>query len=130
MHPAVSRATGKIAAWYSDRTHRPEWKLAIFAPDGRGAQYALNPTANSRPDTPIRWTPKGDAISFLDYEHSVANIWVLPLGGRVPRPITSFELDDIYSFDWSPNGALLYSRGLTTSDVVLICDFSSLKDGE
>jgi serine/threonine protein kinase/Tol biopolymer transport system component/tetratricopeptide (TPR) repeat protein len=130
MHPAVSRTTGQIAAWYSDRPDSPEWKLAIFAPDGRGPLYVLNPTAHARPDTPIRWTPNGAAISFLDYEHSVANIWVLPLDGRAPRPVTSFDSGDIYSFDWTPSGALLYSRGLTTSDVVLIRDVSSLKEGK
>jgi Tol biopolymer transport system component len=128
MHPAVSRTTGRIAAWYSDKTDRPEWKLAIFAPDGGGPQYVLNPTANARPDTPVRWMPKGDAISFLDYAHSVANIWMLPIDGRPPRALTSFDSGDIFSFDWSSKGGLLYSRGLTTSDVVLIRDVSSSKE--
>jgi eukaryotic-like serine/threonine-protein kinase len=130
MHPAVSRTTGRIAAWYSDKTDRPEWKLAIFAPDGEGPQCVLNPTANARPDTPIRWMPKGDAVSFLDYAHSVANIWMLPIDGRPPRALTSFDSGDIFSFDWSPKGELLYSRGLTTSDVVLIRDVSSSKESK
>ena len=130
MHPAVSRTTGRIAAWYSDKLDRPEWKLAIFAPDGAGPQYVLNPTANARPDTPIRWMPTGDAISFLDYEHSVANIWMLSIDGRPPRALTSFDSGEIFSFDWSPKGELLYSRGLTTSDVVLIRDVGSSKESQ
>jgi serine/threonine protein kinase/Tol biopolymer transport system component/tetratricopeptide (TPR) repeat protein len=125
MHPAVSRTSGRIAAWYSDKTDRPEWKLAIFAPDSGRPQEVLNPTPNARPDTVLRWTPKGDAISFLDYAHSVANIWMIPINGRPPRALTSFDSGDIFSFDWSPQGDLLYSRGLTTSDVVMIRDVSA-----
>ena len=125
MHPAVSRTTGRIAAWYSEKTDRPEWKLAILAPEGGGPQRVLNPTPNARPDTVLRWMPKGDAISLLDYAHSVANIWMVPVDGRPPRPLTSFDSGDIFSFDWSPEGDLLYSRGLTTSDVVLIRDVSA-----
>ena len=90
----------------------------------------LNPTPNARPDTPIRWMPKGDAISFLDYAHSAANIWMLPIDGRPARALTSFDSGDIYSFDWSPKGGLLYSRGLTTSDVVLIRDLRSSKESK
>jgi TolB protein len=130
MHPAVSRADGRIAAWYSDKAERPEWKLAIFAPDGGAPLRVLSPTANSRPDTPIRWMPKGDAISFLDYGHPGVNIWALPLDGRPARPLTSFASGDIFSFDWSRDGRLVFSRGLTTADVVLIRDMTSRKRSE
>ncbi|MBV8834834.1 MAG: hypothetical protein JO108_37040 [Acidobacteriaceae bacterium] len=72
--------------------------------------------------------PKDDAIALLDYANSAANIWELPIDGRrPPRPLTSFDSGEIFSFDWSPDGALLYSRGLTTSDVVLIRDLNASK---
>jgi hypothetical protein len=74
--------------------------------------------------------PKDDAISFLDYAHSVANIWMLPVNGGQPRPLTSFDSGEIFSFDWSPKGELLYSRGLTTSDVVLIRDITASKESK
>jgi eukaryotic-like serine/threonine-protein kinase len=125
MHPAVSRANGQIAAWYSDRNDAPDWKLAIFAPTGGAPLRVLNATPNARPDSPIRWTPKGDAISFLEYAHSASNIYVVPLDGRPPRAVTSFDSGEIFSFDWSPNGDLIYSRGLSTADVVLIRDLNS-----
>ena len=127
MHPAVSRTDGRIAAWYSRTTDNPQWKIAIFPPEGGDPLQVLNPTPNAKPDTPIRWTPKGDAISFLDYAHSASNIWVLPLNGAPARALTSFESGEIYSFDWSRDGSLIYSRGLTTADVVLIRDVRSLK---
>ncbi len=127
MHPAVARGSGQVAAWYSDRTDAPQWKIGIFAPTGGAPLRVLNPTANARPDTPIRWTPKENALSSLDYAHSASNIWLLPVDGHPPHPLTSFESGEIYSFDWSPKGDLVYSRGLTTSDVVLIRDLNSSK---
>jgi Tol biopolymer transport system component len=127
MHPAVSPIDGRIAAWYSRTTNDPQWKIAIFSPEGGDPLQVLNPTPDARPDTPIRWTPKGDAISFLDYGHSACNIWVLPLNGGPARPLTSFESGEIYSFDWSRDGSSVYSRGLTTADVVLIRDVPSVK---
>jgi serine/threonine protein kinase/Tol biopolymer transport system component/tetratricopeptide (TPR) repeat protein len=129
MHPAVSRTDGRIAAWYSRTIDNPQWKIAIFAPEGGEPLKVLNPTPDARPDTPIRWTPSGNAISFLDYAHSASNIWVLPLDGGPARPLTSFESGEIYSFDWSRDGSLVYSRGLTTADVVLIRDMP-LKKGK
>ncbi len=130
MHPAVARATGRVAAWYSERTDTPEWKIGIFAPNGGSPLRVLNPTVNARPDTPIRWMQKENAISSLDYAHSASNIWMLPVDGRPPQPLTSFDSGEIYSFDWSPKGELVYSRGLTTSDVVLIRDLKASKVAE
>jgi hypothetical protein len=125
MHPAVSHTDGKIAAWYSETTENPHWKLAIFAPERGEPLRTYNPTSDARPDTPLRWTAKGDAISFLDYARGCSNIWLQPVDGRASYPITSFNSGDIYSFDWSRGGALVYSRGLTTADVVLIRDMNA-----
>jgi eukaryotic-like serine/threonine-protein kinase len=127
MHPAVARASGQVAAWYSERTDTPQWKIGIFAPSGGAPVRVLNPTVNARPDTPIRWMQAENAISSLDYAHSASNIWMLPMDGRPPHPLTSFNSGEIYSFDWSSKGQLVYSRGLTTSDVVLIRDLNSSK---
>jgi Tol biopolymer transport system component/TolB-like protein/tetratricopeptide (TPR) repeat protein len=127
MHPAVSPVDGKIATWYSDVTETPHWKIAIFRPDGGEPLAVFNPTPDARPDTPLRWTAKGDGIAFLDYGHSASNIWLQPVDGRAPRPITSFDSGEIYSFDWSRDGTLVYSRGLTTADVVLIRDVNASK---
>jgi eukaryotic-like serine/threonine-protein kinase len=125
QHPAVSRVDGRIAAWYSETVENPHWKLAIFPPDGGLPLQTYNPTRDARPDTPLRWTAKGDAISFLDYAQGCSNVWLQPVDGSAPHPVTSFNSGDIYSFDWSRDGSLLYSRGLTTADVVLIRDMNA-----
>jgi TolB protein len=127
MHPAVSAINERIAAWYSATNHTPKWKLAIFAPEGGAPLRVLNPTANARPDTPLRWMPSEDAISLLDYGQSGTNLYALPLDGGPARALTSFHSGEIFSFDWSPQGALVYSHGMTTADVVLIREIDSAK---
>jgi serine/threonine protein kinase/Tol biopolymer transport system component/tetratricopeptide (TPR) repeat protein len=127
MHPAVSRVDGRIAAWYSETVENPQWKLAVFAPEGGEPLRTYNPPSDAKPDTLLRWTPQGDAISFLDYAQGRSNIWLQPVDGSPARALTSFTSEDIYSFDWSRNGSLVYSRGLTTQDVVLIRDMNAWK---
>ncbi|MBV8811727.1 MAG: hypothetical protein JO033_23915 [Acidobacteriaceae bacterium] len=55
---------------------------------------------------------------------------MLPFDGRPPRPSRHSIPAIFISFDRSPQGALLYSRALTTSDVVLIRDVTTSKESE
>src|SRR6185503_1705182 len=112
MHPAVSRRTAKIASWYSATSDDPHWKLAVFAPEGGEPLQVFDPAVTVRPDTLLRWTPDGRAISFLEYRDGVSNIWLQPVDGGVARPLTRFTSGEIFSFDWSHDGTLVYSRGL------------------
>ena len=50
----------------------------------------------------------------------VPRAWTID--GAPPRQITNFNTDRIFSFDFSKNGDLIYSRGLRTNDIVLITD--------
>jgi Tol biopolymer transport system component len=51
----------------------------------------------------------------------VSNIWIQPLDGGAPKQITHFKSDQIFWFEWSPDGKQLgVSRGAITSDVVMI----------
>jgi Tol biopolymer transport system component/TolB-like protein/Tfp pilus assembly protein PilF len=122
MHPAVSPTDDKIAAWYSPTASNPRWQLAIFSADGGEPLRTYTPTPDAKPDTRLRWTPKGDAIGFMDYANGASNIWLQPIDGRAPHAITSFSAGDIYAFDWSKDGRLVYSRGLISADVLLIQD--------
>ena len=122
MHPAVSPKDGQIAAWWSSTVGNPHWKIATFGADGGSARRVFAPTPAAYPDTTLRWTPSGDGIAYLDHAGGAANIWVQPLDGSRLRHLTDFTSGDIYSFDWSSDNRLLYSRGLTTSDVVLVRD--------
>jgi dipeptidyl aminopeptidase/acylaminoacyl peptidase len=43
-----------------------------------------------------------------------------PLAGGEPKQVTNFKADRIFSFDWSRDRRLACSRGIVTSDVVVI----------
>jgi hypothetical protein len=62
-------------------------------------------------------------LIYLDNKAGVSNLWSQPVDGGAARQLTDFKSDLIFSFDWSRDGKLLAcSRGITTTDVVLIND--------
>jgi Tol biopolymer transport system component/tetratricopeptide (TPR) repeat protein len=126
-HPAVSPKDGKIACWYSEDLDNPHWKLAVFPPEGGAPLRVFDPAPAVKPDSILRWTPSGNAITFLDGRAGNYNIWLQPIDGRPPHPLTSFTSGEIFSFAWSADGKLAYSRGMSTSDVVLVRDTTTAK---
>ena len=122
MYPAMA-PDGKMACWINDQPGKPLWKIVVFRPDG-GVLRTFGFEGNVMPSPRLRWTPESDAITYIDRRSGVSNVWIQPLDGRPARQLTSFTWGQIYSFDWTPDGRLVYSRGMTTSDVVLIRDGS------
>jgi hypothetical protein len=56
--------------------------------------------------------------------NGVSNILLLPLDASAPKQLTDFKTDQIFWFDFSRDGKqLAVSRGIQTSDVILIRDF-------
>jgi Tol biopolymer transport system component len=121
-HPAVSRKDGKIAAWYSESIERPNWKLAVFGPEGGTPLQLFTPEVAITPDSQLAWNPAGDAITCLGQQDGAWNLWMQPIDGHKPWRLTSFKSGQIYSFDWSKDSKLVYSQGMTTSDVVMLHD--------
>ncbi|HUS09208.1 MAG TPA: hypothetical protein VMZ30_01990 [Pyrinomonadaceae bacterium] len=73
----------------------------------------------------VRWRPDGLSLAYIMNRDGISNIWIQPLDGRPAKQVTSFKSDQIFWFDWSPDGRQLgVSRGHVTSDVVLIKDLS------
>jgi eukaryotic-like serine/threonine-protein kinase len=69
------------------------------------------------------WTPDGRGFAYLN-EDDPANIWIQPIDGGSPRPLTHFTDRRITSFAWSPDGKrLAASRATILSDLVLIKGF-------
>jgi Tol biopolymer transport system component len=120
----------------------PFWNLSIVPFAGGPPLQTFNVTSESRPNS--RWTPDGRAIiynvthggvlsgvtnrGFTLAEGSilsgVTNLWIQALGGGPPKQLTNFASESFFSFDWSRDGKrLVYGRGMTSSDAVLINDF-------
>ena len=74
----------------------------------------------------IRWSPKGDALQYLQTQEGATNLWEQRLDGGGPRQLTHFSVAQIFDFDWSHDQKrLLMTRGELTRDVVLIENFQS-----
>ena len=75
--------------------------------------FELPSTAES--DLGCRWTPDGQALTYVDTPKGVTNVWSQPLEGGAPRRITGFTSDQIFTFDWSRDGKqLALFRGTPT----------------
>jgi Tol biopolymer transport system component len=114
-------------------TVSPDGTLVAYAyrDDDGPFRLAVAPLAGGEPvstfelpatyERPLRWTPDGRAVAYLDSRNGASNILAQPLDGGAPLPLTSFTADRILSFAWSPDGRqLAMSRGTSRSDVVLI----------
>jgi len=71
----------------------------------------------------VRWSPDGRGLVYINNRGGVSNLWMQPLDEGKPVQLTNFQTDQIFYFDWSPNGKQLsLARGTATSDVVLFSD--------
>jgi Tol biopolymer transport system component len=70
-----------------------------------------------------RWTPDGKSVAYIVTENGVSNIWLQPIDGGQPRPLTDFKIESIYNFAYSADGSRLYvARGQQIRDAMLIRD--------
>ncbi len=119
--PSLSPDGKFVAYHYLDSTfERSRWGIGIISlEDGkRVKRFDFPSTVTERL---VKWTRDGKAIAFLNSPGGVPNIWLQPLEGGDPRPLTDFPSDDIIAFNWNADGSqLAVIRGVETSDVLLI----------
>jgi Tol biopolymer transport system component len=119
LAPAVSPDGKLIACFYWDEEPNSRWKIAVFPFEGgEPLRVFPQPVRNS---APVRWTPDGRAVTYVDTVGSVSNLWLQPLEGGAPRPLTAFKSDLIFGFEWSRDGQRLACvRGIWERDLVLL----------
>jgi Tol biopolymer transport system component/DNA-binding winged helix-turn-helix (wHTH) protein len=119
--PSLSPDGQYIAYHYLDGSLAPmRWGIGISTiEDGkRIKRFDFSSTVVERL---VKWTRDGKAIAFLNSPNGVPNIWLQPLDGGTPKPLTDFPSDNIIAFNWNADGSkLAVIRGVETSDVVLI----------
>ena len=120
--PAISPDGRMIAAVYSDEDPNSPARIAVIPFEGGEPTKIFDipqPTwAN------VRWTPEGNALTYVITAGGVSNIWSQPIAGGAPKQLTDFKSDQIFWFNWSGDGKqIVASRGVETTDVVLVSNF-------
>ncbi|MGQ0762194.1 MAG: protein kinase domain-containing protein [Acidobacteriota bacterium] len=98
------------------------WKLAVLPANGGTPEttYPIATTEAQQWHAP-RWTPDGQAITYIVTRGGVSNIWSQPLSGGPARQLTKFDQDEIFAFAWSPDSEKLACvRGVNTMTAILI----------
>ncbi|MGC9996128.1 MAG: protein kinase [Terriglobia bacterium] len=129
--PAISPDGKWIACRYASAQDKPT-QLAVIPFAGGGPSMIFDMPASTYDYwlvnggyayPPVRWSRDGQALTYIVTQGGVSNIWSQPIKGGPPRQLTRFQDQQIFSFDWSPAGDLVLSRGSKTSDAVLIKNF-------
>jgi Tol biopolymer transport system component len=124
VRPTVSPDGKLLGFWQNDGQPNTPWRLAFFSFEtGKQVRtFDVDPTVQIGWDTLLRWSADGQNLTFVDNRGGFENVWAQPIDGGPARQLTDFKDRDIFSFDWSRDGNLVTSKGVITSDVVLITD--------
>ncbi len=109
---------GKQFACTFRKDKSSQWKIAVVPIGGGQPLILLDAPRNS----PLRWAPDGNAITYFKTENGVSNVWTQPLDGSAPQQITNFTTEEILFFDWSKDNQLVCSRGVTNRNAILLKD--------
>jgi TolB protein len=67
-----------------------------------------------------RWAGDGRTIGYVTDDEAGSTLWRQSAAGGDPAPVLSINPDRILSFDWSPQGRLVYARGGWYGDLVAV----------
>jgi serine/threonine protein kinase/Tol biopolymer transport system component len=126
VRPAVSLDGKWLGFWQNDGKPNTPWRLALFSLES-GKQvrtFDVPSTVQVNWDTLLRWSADSQSLTYVDNRGGMENLWGQPIDGGPAKQLTDFRDRDIFSFDWSRDGNLVTSKGVITSDVVLISDAS------
>jgi serine/threonine protein kinase/Tol biopolymer transport system component len=124
VRPAVSPDGKWLGFWQNDGQPNTPWRLALFSfESGKQVRtFDVAPTVQIAWDSLLRWSADSQSLTYVDNRGGFENLWAQPIDGGPARQLSDFKDRDIFSYDWSLDGNLVTSKGVITSDVVLISD--------
>ncbi|HEX6719866.1 MAG TPA: protein kinase [Pyrinomonadaceae bacterium] len=124
IRPTISPDGKLIAFWYNEAQQNSRWRLKVAQFEGGATVniFDVAPTVQVQWDTPLHWSADGRSLVYVDHRGGIDNLWGQPIDGGEPKQLTNFEEGSIFAFGWLKDGTLVTSRGVITSDVVLIKD--------
>jgi eukaryotic-like serine/threonine-protein kinase len=120
-YPAIS-PDGKLLAYVYSNKEEHQQGVVVRPLDGGPITKILDIS----PARSIRWAWDGKGLLFDKGTNiTTTEIFYQPLSGGAPKQLTNFKTDEIFWYDWSPDGKyLVCSRGTMTSDIVMITNFN------
>jgi Tol biopolymer transport system component len=122
--PALSPDGRMVAVFYVDErseTHQRPPDIAIVPFNGGAIQQSIPLPQTVFKMAGLKWTPDGNSLTFVTNRQGTAEVWIHSIRSGVRRRILHFPREQIYAFEWAPDGKSLYvSRGPTVFDVVLV----------
>ena len=107
-----------VVAAFEDAPKHTE--MAVISVDGGELRWPFDVPEGMDWNGHLVWTPDGRGVIYSVIRDGVSNLWVRPLQGGPPTPLTDFKDGHIFSFNWSPDGGqLVLARGSITDDAVL-----------
>ncbi len=123
--PVVSPNGESLAYWYwADYKGGARQQIGLMNISGGSPLKTFKPPPTAVTNVRVQFSADGHSIFYLDTRNGVSNIWSQPLDGGQPKQVTHFKTHTIFGFSYSPDGKqLAFTKGDTTSDVVLISGF-------
>ncbi len=124
IRPATSPDGKWLGYWQNDGTPNSRWRLAVMSLEDRKQvkKFEIAPTIRVAWNSILRWSADSRSLTYVDQRAGVDNLWAQSIDGGAAKQLTDFNDISILAFDWSRDGNFVTSRGLITSDVVLISD--------
>jgi len=100
------------------------WNVVVTSAEGSALVKSFDLPPNSLLNEGCRWTPNGQALTYIVKGGKFSNVWAQPLNGNPPYPLTDFTSGHIYNYAFARDGQHLYlARGYPTQDALLVRDF-------
>ena len=113
-----------LAFWQNDGQPGSPWRLGLFSFESGKLIRTFEVASSVRIgwDANLRWSADSRGVSYVDNRGGMENLWTQPIDAAAAKQSTNFTDGKIFAFDWSRDGSLVASKGVITSDVVLITE--------